>query len=119
MADKALSIAAMHDVNGNSLVMEADDALQKIEDHMQSVMEGTLNDPPDKPYKVVITMEVLATGQTGRVIDWTVDTKYPSTARKHSQQAVSVGGTIVPLNQPTQSVLDLQRQLPEQEQSDN
>lgn len=110
---EALSIVGICDLNGNSLVMEADDALQKIEDHIQAHMDGTLNDPPEKPYKLVIEIEVLGTGQSGRTLDFSVDVKYPSVKRKHTQLAASVNGQIVGITTARQNVLPLERQLPD------
>lgn len=109
---KSLSIVGICDLNGNSLVMEADDALQKIEDHIQAHMAGTLNDPPEKPYKLVIEIEVLGTGQSGRTLDFSVDVKHPSVKRKHTQLAASVNGQIVSITTTRQSILPLERELP-------
>lgn len=109
---EALSIIGICDLNGNSLVMEADDALQRIEDHIQAHMAGTLNDPPEKPYKLVIEIEVLGTGQSGRTLDFSVDVKYPSVKRKHTQLAASVDGQIIPIAAARQGILPLERELP-------
>lgn len=109
---QALSIVEICDVNGNSLVMEADDALQKIEDHTQAHMAGTLDDPPEKPYKLVIEVEVLGTGQSGRTLDFSVDVKYPSVKRRHTQLAASVNGQIVAITRAPQNILPLERELP-------
>lgn len=107
---EALSIVGICDLNGNSLVGEADEALQKIEDHIQAHMDGNLLDPPDKPYKVVIEIEVLGTGQSGRTLDFSVDIKYPSTKRKHTQLAASVDGRLVGIAQTArQTMLPLER----------
>lgn len=109
---QSLSIVGICDLNGNSLVMEADDALQKIEDHIQAHMAGSLNDPPDKPYKLVIEVEVLGTGQSGRTLDFSVDVKYPSVKRKHTQLAASVGGQLVAIHTTRQGIFPLERELP-------
>lgn len=36
-----LSIAALYDVNGNSLAVDADDAIQRVEDFFQAHIERT------------------------------------------------------------------------------
>jgi hypothetical protein len=105
MADERLSIASIHDVNGNSLVMEADDALQRLEDFYLAHLERT-QDVPGKAGKIVIELEVLPTGPSGRVLDFAVDVKYPSTATKRTQQAASVDGVIYPMQVPQQYTIE-------------
>lgn len=97
----AISIGDIHDPNGVTLVGEADEAIQRVEDYFQQALTRT-GDLPEKPAKVVIELEIMATGPAGRSIDYKVDTKYPSTAVKRSQFAASDGTHIVPVQMPKQ-----------------
>lgn len=101
----AISIAGIHDPNGASLVMEADAAIQRVEDFLQQHLMRT-GDVPGKAAKVIIELDILATGKLGRTIDWSVDTKFPSTAVKRVQQAASDGTQIRPMQLPQQHKID-------------
>ena len=101
VTEQPISIAGIHDPNGETLVGEADEAIQRVEDFFQQHLVRT-QDVPAKPAKVVIELEIMATGPSGRSIDYTVDVKYPSTAVKRNQYAASDGSRIVPVQLPKQ-----------------
>lgn len=105
-----LSLETMMDSKGNTLLAEAADKLQRIEEKIQQYLDENLGNPPTKEYELTIAVKVLATDETGRQLSWGVSMKEPKLDRTHLQHVISRDGQMVTMDpQAFQAMLPLER----------
>lgn len=94
-----LSLENMMDSRGNTLIAEAQDKLQKIEESIQRYLAENLGNPPEKEFELHITVKVLATDDVSRQLSWAVGLKEPKPTEKvHLQQVQSQDGVLVTIS---------------------
>jgi len=105
------SLETIMDHKGNTLLGEAADKLQAIEDEIQQYLSDNLGNPPPKEFELCISVKVSAADEVSRIVDWTVGVKRPKLDKVHTQTGIFAqeGQMVVMDPQAFQAMLPLER----------
>lgn len=90
-----LSLLSLETADGVSLNEEVGKAFARIEADMQAHAEANHGEPPLKPYKVGISLEIMATGPYGRAINWSIQVSPPKSGQRTQYATVRDGVVVV------------------------
>ena len=113
-----LSLEALGNDQGKTLLEAAAKEFARIEDSIQAHLDEHIGSPPTKPYKLLVEVTVLAKGEELREVGWTVQAKMPAVTQDGLQHAESRDGQIITRKpRKLQETLDLQRPDPSHDES--